>query len=180
MSSLRENYGKIVDSRKFPLQRSFTRDGTLLGDPIMNVNGSVTPVEFYYKAEPNRKVTINKLQFVVSDAGNSSVNNYGGLSGPLTNGITFYTIINGQEIPLTPIIKRTADYFSVGASSEFVDLSGSTRLAIYSFSLLNYSEGIILNGDNEDILGLRIRDNLSALQFHRASVDGNFQFISAV
>ena len=176
MSSLRKSYDKIADPRKFPIQRPFTLDVTLTGDNNMDVDGSVTPVEFYFQAEPNRMVYINKLGFLVSDAGNTDFSNYGSLPGPLTNGITLYTIIDGVEIPLTPIIKKTADYFGIGALSQFVELSGSSRLANYTFSLFDYSEGIILNGDNGDILGLRINDNLTGLALHNASLDGYFQF----
>lgn len=176
MSSLKQSYDKIADPRKFPIQRPFTLDGTLTGDNNMNVNGSVTPVEFYFQAEPNRMVYINKLGFLVSDAGNTDFDNYGSLPGPLTNGITLYTIIDGVEIPLTPVIKKTADYFGIGALAQFVDLSGSSRLANYTFSLFDYSEGIILNGDDGDILGIRINDNLTGLDLHNSSLDGYFQF----
>ena len=176
MSSLKQSYDKIADPRKFPIQRTFTLDGTLTGDNNMDVNGSVTPVEFYFQAEPNRMVYINKLGFLISDSGNTDFDNYGSLPGPLTNGITLYTIIDGVEIPLSPIIKKTADYFGIGASAQFVDLSGSSRLANYTFSLFDYSEGIILNGDNGDILGIRINDNFTSLDLHTCSLDGYFQF----
>jgi len=46
MSSLKQSYDKIADPRKFPIQRPFTLDGTLTGNNNMDVNGSVTPVEF--------------------------------------------------------------------------------------------------------------------------------------
>lgn len=176
MSSLRQSYNRIADPRKFPIQRPFTDDGLITGDPNMDVDGSITPVEFTFQAEPNRQVSINKLGFLVSDAGNTSITNYGSLAGPLANGITLFTIINGQEIPLTPIIKKTADFFGIGAVAQFVELSGSSRLANYTFSLFDYSDGIILDGDNGDILGIRINDNLTGLDLHEASLDGFFQF----
>lgn len=177
MSSLRQSYRQIADPRKFPIQRSFTDDGTLAGDPNMNVDGSVTPQEFYFQAEANRYVQIDAISFSVSDSGNTSFDDYGSVSGPLTNGVTLYTIIDGQEIPLTPIIQRSADFFAIGASSEFVELSGSSRLAAYSFSLFDYSEGIILN--DGDIFGIRINDDLSGLALHEASLNGFFQFNAA-
>lgn len=175
MSSLRDNYGSITYSRKFPIQRPLTNNGTLSGDPKMDVDGSTTPKEFYFQAETNRQVSINKIQFTISDAGNTGVDNYGSIVGPLTNGITFYTIIDSQEIPLTPVIKSTSDFFSIGSNVQFVELSGSSRLAIYSFKLFEYSEGIILDGDKGDILGCRINDNLSVLIKHGVGIDGFFQ-----
>lgn len=177
MSSLRQSYRQIADPRRFPIQRSFTDDGTLTGDPNMNANGSVTPQEFFFQAEANRYVQIDGISFSVSDAGNTSFDDYGSVSGPLTNGVTLYTIIGGQEVPLTPIIKRAADFFAIGASSQFVDLSGSSRLAVYSFSLFDYSEGIQLN--EGDIFGVRINDNLTGLALHEASLNGFFQFNAA-
>lgn len=176
MSSLRNAYGRITDSRKFPIQRPFTADGTLTGSPEMDVDGSVTPQEFYFQAEPNRQVSVNKVQFTISDAGNTGVNDYGSIAGPLANGVTFYTVIDGQEIPLTPVIKSSSDFFSIGSDVKFVELSGSSRLAVYDFSLFEYSEGIILDGDNGDIFGCRINDNLETLIKHRAGIDGFFQF----
>ncbi len=176
MSSLRQSYNRIADPRKFPIQRSFTDDGLITGDTSMVVDGSAMPVEFFFQAEPNRQISINKLGFLVSDAGNTDFTNYGSLAGPLANGITLFTVIDGQEIPLTPVIKATADYFSIGALAQFVTLSGSSRLANYTFSLFDYSEGIILDGDNGDILGIRINDDLTGLDLHEASLDGFFQF----
>ena len=175
MSSLRNAYGRITDSRKFPIQRPFTNDGTLSGSPDMDVDGSITPQEFYFQAEANRQVSVNKVQFTISDTGNTGVDDYGSISGPLANGVTFYTIIGGQEIPLTPVIKSAADFFSIGSDVKFVELSGSSRLAIYDFTLFEYSEGIILNGDDGDIFGCRINDNLSALTKHNCGIDGFFQ-----
>ena len=175
MSSLRNAYGRITDSRKFPIQRPFTDNGALNGSAEMDVDGSVTPQEFYFQAEANRQVSVNKVQFTISDAGNTGVNDYGSIAGPLTNGVTFYTIISGQEIPLTPTIKSASDFFSIGSDVKFVELSGTSRLAIYDFSLFEYSEGIILDGDNGDIFGCRINDNLSALTKHKAGIDGFFQ-----
>lgn len=176
MSELKQNYNRITSSRKYPLQRPFTSDGTQTGNSDMNVDGSTTTVEFLFQAEVNRQVSINKLGFLVSDSGNSSISNYGSLSGPLTNGITLYTIIDNQEIPLSPIIKTTADYFGIGASAQFVELSGSSRLASYTFNLFDYSDGIILDGDKGDILGIRINDDLSSLELHKVSLNGFFQF----
>lgn len=176
MSSLKQAYSKISNSRKFPLQRPFTDDGTLAGNTEMNVNGSVTPVEFTFIAQPNRSISINKLGFLVSDTGNTNFTNYGSLSGPLLNGVTLFTIIDGVEIPLTPVLKTTADFFGIGALAQFVELSGSSRLANYTFSLFDYSDGIILDGDNGDILGIRINDDLTGLSLHEASLDGFFQF----
>ncbi len=177
MSSLKQSYRQIADPRRFPIQRSFTDDGTLTGDPNMNVDGSVTPQEFFFQSEANRYVQVDGISFSVSDSGNTSFDDYGSVSGPLANGLTLYTIIGGQEVPLTPVIKRAADFFAIGASSEFVELSGSSRLAVYSFSLFDYSEGIQLN--EGDIFGIRINDNLTGLALHEASLNGFFQFNAA-
>jgi hypothetical protein len=178
MSSLRNRYWRIGNPVRLPIQRTLTDDGTLAGDNEANVDGSVSPVDFFYQAEPNRQVSINKIGVVVRDGGNTMIDNYGAITGPLPNGTSFFTVSNSIEIPLTPIIKSTADFFGVGASAEFIQLSGTSRLAVYNFTLFQFSDGIGLNGDNGDIFGMRVNDDLTELVLHQAFIDGNFQFIN--
>jgi hypothetical protein len=175
MSSLINSYDRVANSRKFPMQRPLTLDGTQTGNNKMNVDGSTTPVEFYFQADTSRSVHINKISFLIGDVTNSNFESYGSLLGPLTNGITLYSIIGGVEIPLNALFKRTADYLGAGAEVQFVELTGNTRMANYSLNLFEYSEGVILDGNKDEILGLRINDDLTSLDLHEAYIDGYFQ-----
>ena len=48
MSSLKDNYHKVtLDQRKDVFIRPFTIDGIRTSNDNMNVNGSITPVEFW-------------------------------------------------------------------------------------------------------------------------------------
>lgn len=63
MSSLKQIYGRITNNkytRKFPMFKPLTLDGTVSGDQSMSVDGSVTPVEFFTIPNVN-----NNLRFQI-------------------------------------------------------------------------------------------------------------------
>lgn len=178
MSSLRASYGKIANPMVTPIQESLTLDGTSSGSNNAAVLGTLgTPVEFYYQALPNTIATINKVGYAVGDVGNTGYDDYGTITGPLVNGINFFTELDGVVSTFPVVVRAAVDFFDIGANVEIVELSGNKRIADYSFRLLNYSQGIVLNGDRGDKFGVRIRDNLTSLPHHVISINGNFRII---
>lgn len=143
----------------------------------MRVNGSVTPVEFFYQPVANDRALLFDFSIQIGDAGNTSENDYGSIIGPLANGIQFYARLDGVEIDFGTPVVRAAQFFARGANVEFVELSGNKRIAHYLFSFFGKSDGTALNGQNGDRFGVRVRDNLSTLSVHTMSIGGFMQQI---
>lgn len=172
MSSLRSSYGKIANTTRVPLAQPMSLNGVVGGSTSMAVDGSTTPVIFYYQPTANEMATIFDYSIVIGDAGNTGENDYGSIIGPLLNGVQFFAVIDGVEFDFgTPVI-RAAQYFARGARVNFIELSGNKRIANYQFSFFDTSDGTRLNGQNGDRLGVKIQDNLSTLSAHTVSISG--------
>lgn len=178
MSSLRQSYGRIANPTKVPLAQPLTDNGAAGGDNDMTVDGSITPVDFYYQPGPNERSILYEFTIQIGDAGNTTEDDYGSISGPLANGIQFYSVIDGIETPLGSPVTHAAQYFARGASVAFTELSGNKRVADYSFSFFGISDGVILDGRTSDKYLARINDNLSSLPIHSMSVGGHMQIIA--
>lgn len=182
MSALRDNYGRIVDQDRtiqLPIYRPLTLDGTFTGDRDMAVNGSVTPVEFYVQPEPNRDFHIKTFIAAVTDSGNAAFTDYGSVSGPLPNGISFFIVTDGQEIPLTLNIKRNIDWAEFANISNVTSYSGNVNLTTHKANLWENSDGLYLDGKAGDRFGIRINDDVSTLAAHEMFVAGYFKTVTA-
>lgn len=180
MSSLRDNYGRITnvqDKRKLPIFRPFTDDGTLTGQRNMDVDGSVTPQEFYIQPGPTLEYSVLGLSVRVTDNGNPAFDDYGNVNGPLTNGITFFAEQGGIEIPLTPNIKRNVDWLEFGPEISITQFSGSIRFLTYVIDMSKFSTGIVLDGSKNERFGCRINDDLTSLVDHQIGVQGFLRFL---
>ena len=172
MSSLRNNYGRVALPPRNPFNFSLTDDGTQTGGKDAAVDGSVTPVDFFFTAIPTLCLTLNRIGCIISDVGNSNFQDYGSVTGPLANGVEFFVVLDGNENVFNTKVQRTIDYLSLGSSVNFVELSGSDRIVTYSFALLEYSQGVTLNGNRGDKFGVRINDNLTGLSVHECFING--------
>lgn len=181
MSSLRQNYGKIasvVPNRELPIFRPFTSDGTLTGSRDMNVDGSITPQTFYLQPDVNFEYSILGLSVRVTDGGNPAYDDYGSVSGPLTNGVTFFAEQGGSEVPLTPNIKRNVDWLEFGPEIHVTQFGGSVRFTTYVLNFSNFSTGITLNGAKDEKFGCRVNDDLTSLVNHEIGVQGHLRLIN--
>ncbi len=178
MSSLRNNYGKIIGPKNVfetPIYRPGTDDGTLFGNRNMNVDGSTTPQEFYITADPGRLFAIGGVPVRITDGGNPAFDDYGNVNGPLVNGLTLSVTLGGTTIPLTPNIKRNIDWLEFGPSIEITQFASQVRLLSYNFSLFDFSSGIMLNGNEGDRFSIFINDDLTDLVDHEIGVQGYFK-----
>lgn len=176
MSSLKKNYGKIVNIRtgsRIPIFRPLSDDGTLGGLRNMNVDGSVTPQEFYVSPDPNTQFVITGLSVRVTDSGNPAFDDYGNVDGPLTNGVSFFVDMGGMEIQLTPNIKRNIDWLEFGPEISIEQFSNSIRFINYTISINSFSDGIILDSTNSERFGCRINDDLTGLVDHEIGIQGH-------
>jgi len=134
-----------------------------------NVNGSVTPVNFDFAPATGQGYYIEQLTFSIDDGGTSPPNAYGGIAGGLTNGVQIILHVSGVDYEIINL-KNNSDIL--------VTFSESIQVAGGSF--LNFSKGfagkisfatnITLNGTNGDYIRMRVRDNLTSIDFQRAAV----------
>lgn len=175
MSSLRKNYSKLTGTESASFLRRGTTDGTLTGTHEANVNGSVTPVEFWTQPSPGQIFIISQIAFTISDAGSSNLDDYGGIVGPLTNGVQMWAEVNGNKFDFGTPFKSNRDFFELGSTEFFTDeFNAGVRLKNYTINATEFAErlGLSLNGITIDKFGIRVQDDLSTLQSHAFAVGG--------
>lgn len=173
MSSLRNAYHRVGGSRWLPFIQTCTTNGLINGPKAANVNGSVTPVEFYIQVPANMIYVINRVSINVSDASNAPYNGYGNIVGPLANGVQFWARINGVKADFAnPPTKSNIDMYDFGPDTQVLNFTSNIRVTRFAFDVLQYSQGVVYDGDKGDQYGARIRDDLSTLDAHTITVNG--------
>jgi hypothetical protein len=146
-----------------------------------NVDGSGTPQLF--EARPASPVVVARLLVVVGDNANLTPEDYGGVAGPLANGITIQKVQGvgaGADVvdELTDLpIQRLVDWTSYSYDGSVDDFgSGDNYYRVrWSFNKFD-GQGIYLRPDKQEALRISIRDNLSGLTLHRFTAEGFYLF----
>lgn len=172
MSSLRDSYGKVSGTKGIVL-RSATDDGVIGSNNDANVNGSIIPVKFWVQPLVNEIFELTLTTVSISDGGNPAVNDYGGIVGPLTNGIQFFIELDGQEILFGPTITSNRELINRAPTIQQIQFAASIRLRTHTFNLLDHTPApIILNGALNEKFGIIIQDDLSSLVAHNITIKG--------
>ena len=171
----------VQQTTLLPFREYFTNNGSI----DMDVDGSVTPVNFSINANANRQVSIKSMFVSIVDAG-ASLSEFGNLSA-LTNGVEFiWESQDFGEIVIANELKSNFDFvaFSGGSpafgnsSTAFVapNVIGNEE-AIISFidfqKLFGFEFGIPLRKGTKDRLLFRINDNISGVTSFKAIGYGN-------
>lgn len=179
MSSLRNSYSRVTDSEAGILLRAMSDDGIVGGNSSSNVNGSSTAVKFWVEPLPTTEFLISQASIEISSAGNPGLNDYGSITGPLANGLQFFTEIEGVETPFGDPLKSNREVVTLFPRFLEVTFAGSIELRIFGFDVLTHSKSPVrLNGNTNDKFGVIIQDNLLALAAHSVSVKGNIRLIN--
>jgi hypothetical protein len=143
----------------------------------MNVDGSVTNVEYFIKASPSQDIYINSLSLRIGDGGSPTLNKFGALTA-LTNGVEWKWVTSnlGTEI-LHEGIKTNLEFIRTGHKTHAIgtgtdaylaDVSGGASEKAY-LPIIDISEqfgkpwGIRLRKGTEDKMVFVIRDDLTGL-----------------
>lgn len=173
MSSLRNSYDRLVKDDTRIYSQLVTIDGTPTGSDDINVNGSVTPVDFWVQPAPDEVLYVRHVSISISDNGNPSYNGYGNISGPLANGSILFYEQNGVEKFASKAFNENDDFIESSDSYDVVTFSNNVNVTIYREHYDEYSQGIRLNGATNDKFGFRVRDNLSTLLEHKCRIKGH-------
>jgi hypothetical protein len=143
--------------------RNFKNNGSL----NLNVNGSVTQVDFDLKSElTSEQIILTNIDFCISCGSAVDLKNFAGLSTALTNGVLLN--IDGSQV-----FKTNGDIMLF--TSESVTSSGKVEGTEVGFIngnwdlLKTFGNGVVCNLDD---LYISVRDDLSTVEFFQVSASG--------
>jgi len=123
------------------------------------VNGSSTPVVFTYPAHETEDVSLQELKFVLSANGITFGTNYfGGVSGPLTNGL-LVEIVAGGHTGTVYTLKQNESFVNFASPGGFEWVVSSKDLLAATYSI---GGGFKLKAGTADCVKVTVRDNLSS------------------
>ena len=171
----------VQETTLLPLREYFTNNGS----KDMDVDGSVTPIDFSIDANAERQVSVKSMFVSIVDAG-ASLSEFGNLPA-LTNGVEFiWQSQDFGEIVIASELKSNFDFvafaggnpsFGNGATAFIAPNVIGNEEAIISFidfqKLFGFEFGIPLRKGTKDRLLFRINDNVSGVTSFTAIGYGN-------
>jgi hypothetical protein len=128
----------------------------------MNVNGSVTPVSFSFTPSSGEIWYVDKVSIFLSDNDLNENDKFGKITA-LTNGLQLQIQSKGISLEIANIkdnIDMNLIFENNGVSSPSNVFAG----------IIRFNPQIILLASNSDFIRFRVRDNLTSVNFLRASV----------
>jgi len=137
--------------------------------PDMDVNGSSTPVEFDYTPDTDEVWYVERITFVLEDTGSPEPDDFGTISGPLSNGCLLEVQSNGNTIELANVTSNLEIVQSF-ANESYGDSNGILGSgASYKGSIL-FRNPFIIQDSTSDFIRMTIRDNITGLNFQQVSI----------
>jgi len=137
------------------------------GSSDMNIDGSVTPVEFSFTSPPGETWNIIGISVVLTDMGTMDPTDFGAINGGLTNGVDFEVQTNGILENLGGA-QNNLDLALLGVGPGFTKFDSSTGFMSTADIFLTErafpKEMILFPGD---FFKVRINDDLTGLNFLR-------------
>jgi len=162
---------------RYKLYRSFLT--TSSGSKNLNVDGSVTPVEFSISATTGKILNITQLRVLLNgtyfEMNTNDFRRFGAATvggGSLTNGITLKAIQGGEVTNLfAEPIKQSGDFFNY--ADDFVNLVNavSAQSDFLSFDF-EFEQAVVLPEAVDDKLIMTISDNLTAIDLFQVIARG--------
>ena len=148
------------------------------GSRDMNVDGSSTPVPFYYEVPAGRNAEVSRVNFTVVD-GAMGYGEFGGLGAALTNGLKV-EIHNSSGVTLFDFL----DGFTVKVNEDFDGLAGidtvihpvagddSMPVRWTISRAIPRAHGLVLDAGQR--IAITVQDDLSNLTKFRAMIQGRY------
>lgn len=138
------------------------------GSYDQNIDGSVTPVEFYWGPPAGEVWFVDSIALIIDDTGNANATNYGARSG-LANGVLVTQLINAATFDIVNLQNNGDIVLSFNFGIGKFDGGGFLNFSKGFGAQMIFSSPITLHGDDGDRIIMIIRDNLSGLSTQRAS-----------
>lgn len=138
------------------------------GSNAMNVNGAVSPVVFSEGPAPGEKWYLESMNIFISDTGTTDVDDFGAITGGLTNGVLLEVVRNGVAYEMDVLFTNRdvvttfhEDINSGGANTS----SGYLNEGRLFFGQNHFEPPLTLVGDDGDVFRATVRDDLAPLDF---------------
>jgi hypothetical protein len=169
-----------------PFRSYFTSNGLPDGSNNMNVDGSISFLDYHIKANSEYDIYIKYITVEIGDGGSPALNKFGALSA-LTNGVGFYwDTLQDPEYELHEGIKTNKEFIRIasdtgaigtGIEAYLADVSGGGTEKSYlpnmdMTELYGLPWGVRLKKNSNDKLIFRVRDDLSGLTTFNAIATG--------
>lgn len=157
-----------------PFQFFLSRNGAQTGTINANGNYSSSPVDFYY--ESTGRFEIYSLIVNISDNANFNQEDYGAITGGVTNGVKFLAGIgNGIEVPILRSdvwpIKKNYQWASIASDIKLTSFAGLAQTMIIDFHIPD-SYGKMFSLDPGQSVIARLNDDFSGLVSHTFIIRG--------
>lgn len=177
------------------LQVPFVQSMAVNGDgeiELSNVDGSVIPVDAFIEARSDGDLYLEIANLFIEGSGNLQLQDFGDISGGLTNGIDTFVESKGTKIPITQVpITTNLDMVRIGHltaplggdSSAFrgkQTVAGGNTFYNPVWDLTKLSsgnEGIVLAAGTKQRLGITINDDLTSLVSFNILIVGYLRLI---
>lgn len=172
MSSLRNYYTQMTKPRGVYATRELTSDGTQAGSRDMNVDGSLTSVQFWYQPQPTDLFRVDAVHLSITDNGEPGYDEYGSIPGPLPNGTRIFVERDGVLQYWNRIYRTNEDWITVATASDIYEMAITSRIVVYRAEFSRFATGELFSGRTNDRFGIEINDDLTTLQVHNCSLIG--------
>lgn len=140
-----------------------------LGNEEMDLDGTITPIDFEVAPPLGEVWYVEEVACGLDDVGNLGPDNYGGISGPLSNGTHFLKTLTGVEKTIRLFKKNTDIALTFNTGVGTFNPGGFLDSSKTFIGKIEFSTNIKLNGSLGDRLVMRVQDNLNGLLWHRAA-----------
>lgn len=139
----------------------------------MNVNGSVTPVNFDINGEATGPVEIYHIVLAITDA-SITTTAFGGIVGGITNGITMKFFDSNGVVLFDPFdgasVKNNRGFLAPSGGETLAEPASGDDFLIIPFDFAAEGGAILL--DPTDYIRITISDDITGLSFFRAMAHG--------
>jgi len=150
----------IADNPTTLVQQYLTDDGLPTGDPDMVVDGSVTPVPYWFPADATDTIRLSELRIVMVAGSFNWDAQFGKGGGLLTNGILFNAIVNGGDTDDLITVYENTDllrFSGSGGTNVFAEFASTVDVVAISFI---FGGKMLLEAGTSDEVRVTIRDSL--------------------
>lgn len=154
------------------------------GSNALNVNGSVTPVEFVEAADTTRTKWLTGLRVLLNgtnlEMNTNDFRRFGAAtaaSTPLTNGVELFVVQGGQQTNffIQPIT-RMGDFFNY-ADSYLNIINAITAQSDFLYFDFDFEQPVVIPPGTTDRIVMRVSDNLTAIDLFTCIVRGYQEII---
>lgn len=138
------------------IKNDFVKSG---GSDSLLVNGATTPVVFSYDCDATYDISLQEMKFTLAANGITFGTNYfGGIAGPLTNGLLVEVISGGDTIAVYNL-KQNESFVNFSSPGGFEWVVSSKDMMTSNYLV---GGGLKLHHGTSDKVRVTVRDNLSA------------------